>query len=702
MSENNVATNTQPPVATTNNNQDNNNNQGGGFSKWIGPAIRMIIIFFALRTFMSSFNNNNQNNNNPNNNNNQQQQGLKGSSSLVNNNNGNNNNGIAICLYPRGLPISLKLYLASTNDKSTILNHYSSSSNNKLSSSSNNKEEEENVKLIWEEDNLYFDDRESNNRILNLTISNSLNDSFYSFYKRLFNNETLYFHVLISPNNLSSSKRIKYSLNEMVHVVHPFNKFIKIKKNKKRNLLFNNETINDDNLNDLNDNLNGENKKKEEEVSYISHYDPNIYLQIVDFQENLAINSIPPHIVNSIHFLENQPRNNNNNRFYYPIIYFNEFWSIKDYLININNTQPLSSINFKIELSSTSNLKFQFLKQMEFSFKMQESFGTSMEGDHDEVKRMLLETNPYFLGLTLFVSLLHSIFDFLAFKNDIQFYKDKSNVEGLSIKTIFINCFFQTVIFLYLFDNETSWMILISTGIGVLIEYWKITKVVDVSIKKTRHFPYFIEFKDKSTYVSSKTKEYDDEAIRYLSYVIYPLFIGYSIYSLMYNEFKSWYSFVLSTIVGFVYLFGFLNMIPQVYINYKLKSVAHMPWKTFIYKALNTFIDDLFAFIIKMPTLHRLACFRDDIIFLIYLYQRWIYKVDLTRANEFGQVFEGPTTNDDNSNNNKVEEIKEENIITSNDKLEDKNLRNRHKSDEEIITEESISNVDSTLKEKTD
>ncbi|KAL9655483.1 hypothetical protein ABK040_011876 [Willaertia magna] len=701
MSENNVATNTQPPVATTNNNQDNNNNQGGGFSKWIGPAIRMIIIFFALRTFMSSFNNNNQNNNNPNNNNNQQQQGLKGSSSLVNNNNGNNNNGIAICLYPRGLPISLKLYLASTNDKSTILNHYSSSSNNKLSSSSNNKEEE-NVKLIWEEDNLYFDDRESNNRILNLTISNSLNDSFYSFYKRLFNNETLYFHVLISPNNLSSSKRIKYSLNEMVHVVHPFNKFIKIKKNKKRNLLFNNETINDDNLNDLNDNLNGENKKKEEEVSYISHYDPNIYLQIVDFQENLAINSIPPHIVNSIHFLENQPRNNNNNRFYYPIIYFNEFWSIKDYLININNTQPLSSINFKIELSSTSNLKFQFLKQMEFSFKMQESFGTSMEGDHDEVKRMLLETNPYFLGLTLFVSLLHSIFDFLAFKNDIQFYKDKSNVEGLSIKTIFINCFFQTVIFLYLFDNETSWMILISTGIGVLIEYWKITKVVDVSIKKTRHFPYFIEFKDKSTYVSSKTKEYDDEAIRYLSYVIYPLFIGYSIYSLMYNEFKSWYSFVLSTIVGFVYLFGFLNMIPQVYINYKLKSVAHMPWKTFIYKALNTFIDDLFAFIIKMPTLHRLACFRDDIIFLIYLYQRWIYKVDLTRANEFGQVFEGPTTNDDNSNNNKVEEIKEENIITSNDKLEDKNLRNRHKSDEEIITEESISNVDSTLKEKTD
>ena len=38
-----------------------------------------------------------------------------------------------------------------------------------------------------------------------------------------------------------------------------------------------------------------------------------------------------------------------------------------------------------------------------------------------------------------------------------------------------------------------------------------------------------------------------------------------------------------------------------------------------------------------MPTLHRLSCFRDDIIFVIYLYQRYCYRVDLSRVNEFGQ-----------------------------------------------------------------
>ncbi|CAA3006888.1 CLPTM1-like membrane cnrB [Olea europaea subsp. europaea] len=77
-------------------------------------------------------------------------------------------------------------------------------------------------------------------------------------------------------------------------------------------------------------------------------------------------------------------------------------------------------------------------------------------------------------------------------------------------------------------------------------------------------------------------------------------------------------------------------MCPQLFINYKLKSVAHLPWRQMTYKFLNTIIDDLFAFVIKMPTLHRLSVFRDDLIFLIYLYQRWVYPVDKKRVNEFG------------------------------------------------------------------
>ena len=106
---------------------------------------------------------------------------------------------------------------------------------------------------------------------------------------------------------------------------------------------------------------------------------------------------------------------------------------------------------------------------------------------------------------------------------------------------------------------------------------------------------------------------------------------------------------------------GFIMMTPQLFINYKLKSVAHLPWRMMSYKFLNTFIDDIFAFVIKMPTMYRIGCLRDgkystyefftwyldvsvlhriilplDVVFFIFLYQRWIYKTDPTRINEFG------------------------------------------------------------------
>ena len=35
--------------------------------------------------------------------------------------------------------------------------------------------------------------------------------------------------------------------------------------------------------------------------------------------------------------------------------------------------------------------------------------------------------------------------------------------------------------------------------------------------------------------------------------------------------------------------------------------------------------------------MHRLACLRDDVIFLIFCYQRYKYKTDYTRVNEYGQ-----------------------------------------------------------------
>jgi hypothetical protein len=118
---------------------------------------------------------------------------------------------------------------------------------------------------------------------------------------------------------------------------------------------------------------------------------------------------------------------------------------------------------------------------------------------------------------------------------------------------------------------------------------------------------------------------------RWLLTLLSPLIVSYAAYSLVYEEHTGWYGWVVSSLYGFVFALGFVAMTPQLFVNYRLKSVENMAWRTLVYRALNTFIDDLFAFIITMPTLHRLSCFRDDIVFFVFLFQRWSYPTDPSR-----------------------------------------------------------------------
>nr|CAG4714971.1 unnamed protein product [Naegleria fowleri] len=524
-------------------------------------------------------------------------------------------NVVAYAAFPKSCAMILSLYVSSERDRKLMRKVF----DHELS------EPTFKVEKIWQQ-RIFYNDDESNKRTLHLEFNNQ-STTLTPFYDSLIHNETVYVHGFLQEEKNQKKERV-------LHFVHPLNKYLRVKKSKKRNLLFDSEA--------KNMSLQSNHTIEEEGDRFVSHYVPTKYLTLVDLHDAMPLGSLPAHFVNSLQLLPVHGKT----KFYYPVLYFNEFWTIREHYVPLNGS--LASIPLTIELSVTSAYKWQFFLQMEESLKMQKQLG-SEEEEQDEIKRMLFETNPYLLAVTIIVSILHSIFDFLAFKNDIQFYKNQKSMEGLSIRSIFVNCFFQTVIFLYLFDNDTSWMVLISNGIGLLIEYWKVTKVVDIKFKRSSTFPYFLDFSHKSSYVNSKTKEHDDEALRYLSYVFYPLILGYAVYALFNHEFKSWYSFILSTIVGFIYMFGFLNSIPQVYVNYKLKSVAAMPWRAFTYKALNTFIDDLFAFVIKMPTLHRIACFRDDVIFFIYLYQRWIYPVDPKRVNEFGQTGENSHTSQEAS-----------------------------------------------------
>lgn len=514
--------------------------------------------------------------------------------------------------------------------------------------------------LKWHETGLHYNWNEDNNRSINITLPVT---------EHILNNGSLYAHVLFHiPTFPIDAHHPNFDARAVIHHLQQLNTFKpKPKVNVKKNLL-SGEYVDERVIKELNaadgklestasETTTTESTstsvatKSEQEllaelknapVEYVSFWKPSLVLHLIHDFTVFPRGQIPPTIAEVLKF---DAASND----YYPVVYPDYFWSFSEHFLRINDT--LTSLPLELSYSTMGMWKWQLQSQMEASWKMQESWGASNEGESEEFRRILAETNPWLLGLTAVVSILHSLFDFLAFKNDINFWKENQSVQGISVRTIFINCFCQFVIFLYLFDNETNWMIIISSGVGLLIECWKIKKAADVTT--LNHFPY-ISIKDKASYTQTRTAEYDRQAMVYLSYALYPLAIGYAIYSLMYQEHKSWYSWLLSSMVSFIYMFGFILMCPQLYLNYKLKSVAHLPWRMLCYKFFNTIIDDVFSFIIKMPALHRLSCFRDDVIFLIYLYQRWIYPVDFKRENEFGLVPDVPEEVEDKSKDGKT------------------------------------------------
>ena len=127
------------------------------------------------------------------------------------------------------------------------------------------------------------------------------------------------------------------------------------------------------------------------------------------------------------------------------------------------------------------------------------------------------------------------------------------------MRSVFFNVFQSLIVLLYVLDNETNTVIMISCFVGLGIEVWKIGKVVDVSIDHDRQFLGIfprVMFTDKGSYEESGTKEFDRMAFKYLGWALFPLGICYIIYSVMYNEHKGWYSFVLSSCYGFLLTFG--------------------------------------------------------------------------------------------------------------------------------------------------
>lgn len=139
------------------------------------------------------------------------------------------------------------------------------------------------------------------------------------------------------------------------------------------------------------------------------------------------------HVRLDVHILPGQRDETGTKGFYKPIIFPNDFWHLKQHYVEVNETTP--SLPLQITFQPMSFWKFQMFASMTHGFdEAAKQQGASAGAELDEIKRMLLETNPWFLALTATVSILHVVFEMLAFKSDVSHWRHKKELTGVSVR----------------------------------------------------------------------------------------------------------------------------------------------------------------------------------------------------------------------------------------------------------------------------
>jgi hypothetical protein len=78
---------------------------------------------------------------------------------------------------------------------------------------------------------------------------------------------------------------------------------------------------------------------------------------------------------------------------------------------------------------------------------------SGLKDNLDMIREMLYDNDPIFVGITLTVSFLHTIFEFMALKNDIQYWRNLDQYTGLSVKSLYTSFVTEIIITLWLFDT---------------------------------------------------------------------------------------------------------------------------------------------------------------------------------------------------------------------------------------------------------
>eukprot|EP01084_Bolivina_argentea_P279008 476932_1 len=398
-------------------------------------------------------------------------------------------------------------------------------------------------RLIWAEDGLIFDSRPGNARKkeLRLTVNSQIP-----------RNGSVWAHIYLVKNGAVLWKSEEgYSARDVVFKSHQLN--VRRGYNHREKSLKQND--------------NSTHTSISSDYAFENFWKPTLALNLLDMYKPY------PHVPNeTLHEYAGYMEFHKPSGDYYPIIFPNEFSLFMKDLIPLNET--VFEVPLTVSWNMMGLLKFNVIRALNGEGKK-----NLEDCDSDKTMENFLNhplvlvlykawaTNPFGVAAPIFIiALVHMIFDFFALKNDISFWRNNNHPSGLSVHSICVNCVYESIIIFHLWDMGTTWIVLVGNVAYLITEIWKIGKAMSVSLQwcpSTIPLPY-LSFKYLDSYKHSASREYDEIANMHQVFIAVPLLLGYSAFSLLYMKHKNWQSWILHSLVSFVYMFGFINMTPQV------------------------------------------------------------------------------------------------------------------------------------------
>lgn len=302
-----------------------------------------------------------------------------------------------------------------------------------------------------------------------------------------------------------------------------------------------------------------------------------------------------------------------------------EYWPLEVANSTVSGSEsPALEVRFR-----NIGLAFQILQlQLSASFDEAEQTMGLNRYDVDSFKQMIGGSSPWKMLMVYGVAVAHLIIEFLAVSSDVKFWREKTSFDGISSSSVALQASTNIIMFLYVQEQRQTKFVMYFIIFRFSLNLWKLSKLT--KLQRCHGLPYFQWVNRESTLAGleelSEIHGAERRCMKWLFLLLTPLLVIFCIYRLIHYRFRNWYSWLVLSLAICAQMGGFVIMTPQVFMNYRLKSVAHLPWRVLTYQAINTFIDDIFVLCIRMPEIQKYSAFRDDIIFGICCIQRWLYR----------------------------------------------------------------------------